>query len=213
MLEASRTSTGKAIVSFNRRYFPQILAVRRILQARGGATHVSAIYHKRTFGWSNVEGRKVAPHPIICDAIHHVDLLRWLAGREEAEAADVDEVHADSWSGAREGTPCCNAIIRFANGCRGVMMSHYGVGERVQRADAHAEEFSVYLDLTRGVRIELFVEGRLQETPLDLQAVGGERFNETQHFVDCILNDAQPWSSLDDAVKTMELCEAIEKGH
>jgi len=53
----------------------------------------------------------------------------------------------------------------------------------------------------------------LVEEPLDLDAVGGPGFNETGHFVDCILNDSEPWSTIDDAVKTMELCEAIVGGH
>ena len=38
-------------------------------------------------------------------------------------------------------------------------------------------------------------------------------FDETRHFVDCILNDEDPWSTLDDAVHTMRLCRAIREGH
>jgi predicted dehydrogenase len=48
--------------------------------------------------------------------------------------------------------------------------------------------------------------------PLDLDAVGGPGFNETRHFVECIKEDKTPWSNLADALKTMKLCEAIEKG-
>jgi predicted dehydrogenase len=93
------------------------------------------------------------------------------------------------------------------------MMSHYGVGYRIQTAEAHAEDLSAYLDLTRTPQVTLYREGRLCEDPLDLDAVGGADFNETRHFADCIFNDTEPWSPLEDAVKTMELCEAIERGH
>ena len=48
---------------------------------------------------------------------------------------------------------------------------------------------------------------------LDLEAVGGPGYNETRHFVDCILDDKTPWSNLQDAVQTMRLCESIRKGH
>ena len=43
--------------------------------------------------------------------------------------------------------------------------------------------------------------------------MGGSGYNEIVHFVDCILEDRKPWSTLDDAVQTMRLCEAIRAGH
>jgi predicted dehydrogenase len=212
MLAAARQSKGKAILSVNRRYQPAVLAVRRLLQERGGAVQVAADYHKPPSGLSTTAWRDLAPPEIICDAIHHVDLLRWMAGRAPTEAAEVAEVLAHSWSGARAGTPRYNAIITFGNGCHGTMMSHYGVGARIQTAEVHAEDFSAYLDLTAAPQVKLYRDGKLWEEPLDLDAVGGPRFNETCHFADCILNDTQPWSPLEDAVKTMELCEAIQRG-
>jgi hypothetical protein len=69
------------------------------------------------------------------------------------------------------------------------------------------------MDLTGAPKVTLYRDGRLVAEPLDLEAVGGPSFNETRHFADCILHDATPWSPLDDAVRTMELCEAIERGY
>ena len=102
-------------------------------------------------------------------------------------------------------------------------MNHYGVGHRVQRAEVHAEDFSAYLDLTSGRNIELYesqmVDGRIQghgqalDGGLNVDSIGGYTVNETNHFVDCILNDTEPWSTLDDAIHTMRLCEAILNGH
>ena len=87
----------------------------------------------------------------------------------------------------------------------------------------HADDFSAYLDLTdsRGRRCELYeapgaskeAQARPMEPPLDLAAVGGPDFNETRHFVDCILEDRETWSTLDDAVVTIGLSEAIRRGH
>ena len=213
MLEAANKSKGKAIVSVNRRYKPEVLAVRKLLQERGGAIQVAADYHKPPSGLARPGRREVAPPEIICDAIHHVDLLRWMAGRTPTEAANPTEVYAHSWNGTREGTPRYNAIIHFDNGCHGAMMSHYGVGYRIQSMEVHAEDMSAYLDLTRGSEIRLYCDGQLNEEPLKLDAVGGAGFNETRHFADCILNDTTPWSPLEDLVHTMELCEAIEQGH
>jgi predicted dehydrogenase len=212
MLEAEQRSKGKAIVSLNRRYKPEVLAVRKLLQERGGAVQVAADYHKPPSRFKGTAWESLAPPEIVCDAIHHVDLLRWMAGRTPTEAADAAEVFAYSWRGERDGTPRYNAIITFNNGCRGVMMSHYGVGYRIQTAEVHAEDTSAYLDLTSTPKVTLYLNGKLCEEPLDLDAVGGADFNETRHFADCILNDTTPWSPLEDAVKTMELCEAIERG-
>ena len=212
MLEEARKSKGKAIVSFNRRYKPEVLAVRKLLQEQGGALQVAANYHKLPSALARPGMREITPPEIVCDAIHHVDLLRWLAGNAATEAAGATEVFAHSWSGERDGTSRYNAIITFDNDCHGTMMSHYGVGYRIQTAEAHAENMSAYLDLTGAPQITLYVDGKLREEPLDLDAVGGIDFNETRHFADCILNDTTPWSPLEDAVKTMELCEAIERG-
>ncbi|SVC64677.1 uncharacterized protein METZ01_LOCUS317531, partial [marine metagenome] len=38
-------------------------------------------------------------------------------------------------------------------------------------------------------------------------------FDEVQHFTDCIFEDRTPWSTLEDAVHTMRLAEAIRHGH
>ena len=206
-------SKGKAILSVNRRYKPEILAVRRLLQERGGAVQVAANYHKPPSALIHARWREIAPPDIVCDAIHHVDLLRWMAGRTPTEAAAAVEVFAHSWHGEREGTPRYNAVIAFDNGCHGTMMSHYGVGYRIQTAEVHAEDMSAYLDLTDVPRVTLYQDGKRCDEPLDLEAVGGPSFNETRHFADCILNDTMPWSPLEDAVKTMDLCEAIERGH
>lgn len=198
ILEAEKKGGSMAIVSFNRRYIPEVLAIRKMVLDRGGAIHCATTYNKPVTVWSGEWGR----YPLINDAIHHVDLLRWFAG-------DVAEVHSEYYLGDSPSKQRHNAIIRFTNGCRGVLMSHYGVGFRIQRAEVHAENFSAYLDLTGAPKYELYEDGKLITSPLDIDAVGGKGFNETHHFIECIKEKKRPWSNLEDAIKTMELCEAI----
>lgn len=208
MARAARDSDGKGIVSFNRRYYPHVLAVRRRIQAAGGAVHVAATYNKPLSKF-----KAATPDPVICDAIHHVDLIRWLAGSGPVDAAIPVEVRGMVQDGER---PVChrhNAVVRFDTGAFGVLMSHYGVGYRIQRAEVHAEDLSVYLDLTRVPKVEGYERGEAFSVDNDeIDAVGGAGFNEIVHFVDCILEDRTPWSTLDDAVQTMRLCEAIRAG-
>lgn len=213
MVTAAHQSKGKAIVSFNRRYIPEILAVRQLAQERGGAVQVAANYHKPASGMVPPDRQHLIPPELTSDAIHHVDLIRWMTGRTQAEARPAVEVYAHTWRGAGVPAPHHNAVIKFDEHTHGVMMSHFGVGYRIQSAEVHAENMSAYLDLTSKPKVVLYLDGKLVEEPLDFAPVGGATFNETRHFVDCILNDTEPWSTIDDAVKTMELCEAIVAGH
>ncbi|MBX3010816.1 MAG: Gfo/Idh/MocA family oxidoreductase [Caldilineaceae bacterium] len=213
MVAAAQQSKGKAIVSFNRRYIPAVLAVRQLAQARGGAVQVAANYHKPPSGVVPPDLEAVIPPELTSDAIHHVDLIRWMTGRTQAEARAAVEVYAHTWRGNGVPAPHHNAVIKFDAHTHGVMMSHFGVGYRIQSAEVHADDMSAYLDLTSSPKVTLYLDGQLVTEPLDLEAVGGPTFNETSHFVDCILNDKTPWSTIVDAVKTMELCEAIVAGH
>jgi len=213
MVEAAHKSKGKAIVSFNRRYIPEVLAVRRLAQERGGAMHVAANFHKPPSGMVPPDKQTIVPPELTSDAIHHVDLIRWMMGRTATEVRAATEVYAHTWRDMGVGAPHHNAVIKFDTHTHGVMMSHFGVGYRIQSAEVHAENMSAYLDLTGKPKVTLYLDGRLVEESLDLEPVGGPTFNETRHFVDCILNNTEPWSTIDDAVKTMELCEAIVAGH
>ena len=217
MLAAARRSAAKVLVSFNRRYFPQVLAVKQMVLERGGAIHCAATYNKPHWDGRNAP-REAIPDLIIGDGIHLVDLLRWVAGDGMEQAADAATVYADRWHNG-PGTDRHNAIITFANGRHAVIMSHYGVGFRIQRSEVHAEDFSAYLDTTvapTGAQppgFTLYADGAPYEQPLDLDAVGGPDFNETRHLVECIEQDRQPWSHLADALETMRLCEAIAAAH
>ena len=204
ILEAEKKSDGMAMVSLNRRYIPEVLAVRKMIQDRGGPVHCAATYNKAVTIYPANWGKSA----LIFGSIHHVDLLRWFAG-------DAVEVYSESYLGDSPDKQRHNAVIRFASGCRGALMSHWSVGYRIQRADVHAENFSAYLDLTSmtsAPKCELYENGKPYDKPLDIDAVGGKNFNEVRHFVQCIKENKRPWSTLEDAIKTMELCEAILNG-
>jgi predicted dehydrogenase len=222
MARAASHSKGKALVSFNRRYIPQVLAVRQQLKERGGTIQCSTTYHKNHGILGQWLSAGLVPPPVVCDAIHHVDLLRWLAGAAQDRAAVPVAVYSAVHDGARPGAHRHQAVVRFDNGTVGSLMSHYGVGFRIQRAEAHAEDFSAYLDLTGEPQCELYqalpgtgenTQGTKMDQPQHLEAVGGPGFNEVRHFTDCILGDRTPWSTLGDAVQTMKLAEAIRSGH
>ncbi|MDE2717513.1 MAG: Gfo/Idh/MocA family oxidoreductase [Chloroflexota bacterium] len=222
MADAEAASGARAIVSLNRRYLPEVLAVRRLAREHGGTVNCGAIYNKALSATSE-RFDSLLPPPIISDAIHHVDLLRWFAGPTEDRAAVPTEVYSVVADGPRPVEHRQNAVIRFDTGAIGSIESQYGVGGRIQRAEIHAQDCSAYLGpTTREKKVERYrstpdiqprMTGARVEEPLDLEAVGGTGFNEVRHFVDCILEDRTPWSNLNDVVITMKLCEAIRSGH
>ena len=145
MLAAARRSSAKVIVSFNRRYFPQVLAVKQMVLARGGAVHCAATYNKPFWDWAAMP--RLSSHPgtlIISDAIHLVDLLRWLAGDAMEQAADVATIysramgertgrgptqrrhHVCEWSLRRDDEPLWRGVPYPAVGgpCRGLLGLH-----------------------------------------------------------------------------------------
>uniref|UniRef100_UPI00117738AA Gfo/Idh/MocA family protein n=1 Tax=Candidatus Entotheonella palauensis TaxID=93172 RepID=UPI00117738AA len=81
MRDAARKSKGKAILSVNRRYKPEILAVRHLLQERGSAVHVAANYHKGVSGFARPEDPKLLPSEA-------VDGLRIASVRDAALSDD-----------------------------------------------------------------------------------------------------------------------------
>ena len=94
------------------------------------------------------------------------------------------------------------------------------MGTRIRRAEVHAEDFSAYLDLHPGeVTCELYEtidvspgqpnRGAPYEGELDLEPVGGPDFNETRHFVDCILEDRAP--SLDESLLQVFVSQTVPR--
>ena len=116
MLAAARRSSAKVIVSFNRRYFPQVLAVKQMVLERGGAVHCAATYNKPRWDGRNAPVGAIPPL-IIGDSIHLVDLLRWLAGDAMEQAADAATVYAERWQNAdraRTGTTLSSRLRTVA---------------------------------------------------------------------------------------------------
>ncbi|MDE2722221.1 MAG: Gfo/Idh/MocA family oxidoreductase, partial [Gemmatimonadota bacterium] len=72
MMEAERRSSARAIVSVNRRYIPEVLAIRAMLHDRGGPVHVAATYNKPHIG----DKVRDVGHLIRLDEIHMVDRVQ-----------------------------------------------------------------------------------------------------------------------------------------
>ena len=108
------------------------------------------------------------------------------------------------------------AIVRFSSGATGILMTNWMTGRRFFTVEAHAPGISFFGDPEEGGR--LYADDKKDPVatldPFQLaksdephRAFGPYDMN--RHIVSCVRRGIQPQTNLDDAVKTMELVEAI----
>lgn len=206
---ARLAQAGKCVTmtGFNRRYAPMLTDARKRAAAKGPIQQVAATFFKH----ESAVYYDGAIDVIGCDAIHAVDALRWLAGAEAVNVASVvgqfNEVVPNAW----------NAIVRFDNGCVGVLQSNWSTGGRVHRFEVHTTGYSAYVEPQMAME-EITPKGR-QRTTIeqvvddadDLKMTFGF-WQQARAFIDAVKSRRPPSSDFGDAVKTMLLVEAIRRG-
>ena len=128
------------LVGMNRRYIP---LVRRVLERFGQLSdihHVECTFLKHSDA-SFYGGCESAN---ICDTIHSIDLLSYIADSDPQNAATlidtIDSPIDNSW----------NSIIRFRNGRTGILKGGYRSGGRIHTVEIHGSCASAYLNLGFG---------------------------------------------------------------
>lgn len=191
---------------FNRRFIPLLRQCRERVEARGGVIQcVSTFYKCHPAGRAYYEG---AIDILTCDAVHAVDMLRWLGGEPRHVAADV----------SRRGNPfddAFNALVRFEGGATGVLLTNWCVGARTHSFEIHGRGISVFVNPDD--RALIYTDGGAEPEVLTTQEAAGSGelrhyygfAAENRHFVDCIRTRRQPETSLADAARTMRLVSRI----
>ena len=147
---------------------------------------------------------------LACDAIHAVDTLRYLCGGEVVSVAgDVRRLNAEH----------CNvhlALVTFSSGATGVLLTNWMTGRRMFTVEIHSPGISVFGDPEEGGKV--FADGNVTPAqildPFEMsksqashRAFGA--YDVNRHFIQCIQKGQQPETNFEDAVKTMELVDAI----
>ena len=202
------TSMNLCSVAFQRRFAPVIRRGIALCRKRGPVHTAHASFYKNWVGGAPYY--KGAMDMLTCDGIHAVDTLRYLCGGEvESVASDSRRLNADHWN-------IHIAMVRFSSGATGVLLNNFMAGRRVFSVEIHSPGISFFGNPEEGG--QLFADNRtdpvqeldpcaLARSEADHRAFGAYDLN--RHFVDCLLKGKNPETHFDDAVKTMELVDAV----
>ena len=206
MATAAEKFGCKTMVGFNRRFIPLLQKVKGIVEEHGPIIQCMSTFHKNTPSALYYDG---VIDVLTCDAIHAVDALRWLGGGEiQGVASDIN-----SFNSERENS--FNAIVKFSSGASGYLCTNWAVGGRIHIFEMHANGISAYINPDAGGSAKIYTSDGTSE--MTTEDAAGSNLNyksygfygESRHFVDSIKSDQQPITCFDDAIKTMELVEAI----
>lgn len=192
------------MTGFNRRFIPMLTEAKQRVAAVGQVNQVASTFYKK----GSAVYYNGAIDVLSCDAIHAVDMLRWMAGGEpvhvQSLVSNYGDVVDNSW----------NALVRFDNGVSGVLLTNWNVGGRLHTFEMHAPGISAILDpnttgfLLRGDQREVLDPVALAGTDAQYKFYGF--YQQARHFIDCIKQGKQPQTNFADAVKSMELADRIK---
>ena len=108
------------------------------------------------------------------------------------------------------------ALVRFSSGATGVLLTNWMTGRRMFTVEVHGPGISCFGDPEEAGKV--FADGKVEPAEIlcpfgisgsqePYRAFGA--YDTNRHFIRCVRKGKQPETCFDDAVKTMELVDAI----
>ncbi len=200
--DAAVRTGAKAMVGWNRRFHPIITQARKMVEERGPVVQIVGEFHQNMESGPLPE--VVLERVLLESPIHALDLIVAMAGSE------VVEVHSAIRRAFARYNDVHGAQIVFANGCLAHFIANYTTDARLERYEIHGRGISAYLE---GVRQGVVVfDGERHELT---RSGSSGTLEQDRYFLDCVKYDTPvslPAANLDEAVKTMEVADAILSG-
>jgi predicted dehydrogenase len=217
MRDAVRKAGVKTVVSFVLHWNPYMETLKALIAdgALGKLFYVSTDYlHDIGPWWTGYEWarrKETGGSAMLTGGCHAVDALRYLAG-------DIEEVHAYGTRGHRtdyEYTPTVLAALKFRGGAIGKVSVSFEIPmPYVFNVEIYGSEGAVrnekiysplkFPGLTGFMTLPTVMPDSGEVTHHPFQG-------EIDHFVDCIRKNEESHVNLEDAVKTHEVCLAIDQ--
>jgi len=226
LLEASQKSKALLQVGFNRRHIPLMTKVIEAMKNSGPINQIEGAFFKHGSA-SFYDGCADA---FVCDTIHALDIVAWLADAEPKSAALTAACYGTSGE-----ENAWNGIIRFQNGITGLIKANYQTGGRVHSFEIHRQHASAYINLgfgTEDCEADIIFTG--QKSSFSISAGGADDvkilhldgkeiagsdkyhryygyYNALDNFFKGIRGEAKLVSSIESAVKSMALVEFLRE--
>ncbi len=201
---AAKRTGAKGMVGWNRRFHPIIVEAKRQVTARGPVTQIVGEFHKSITRLTGRFPEHLMDNMFLETPIHALDTIRAVA------EADVQEVHSVVQRAISDYKDVHAALILFDNGCVAQHIANYTTDARLERYEIHGRDISAYLEgVSEGT---VFCDGTQHKLT---EAGAGGTVEQNRYFLDCVKSDTPvsfPAANLDEAVKTMQLAEAILNG-
>ena len=203
--ETAERTGAKAMVGWQRRFNPFIVEARRRVEERGPIVQIVGEFHKSVtwFEESGIYPEAVLDRLLMESPIHAIDCIRCLAGSEVAEVHSVVQRRFSKYNDLHA------ALVVFENGCVAQFGANYTGDGRLERYEIHGQGISAYLEGIKGGYV--LADGKREE----LDAEGDAIHLKDAFFFECLRDDrpiGPPGANLEEAVKSMELAEAILAG-
>ncbi len=180
------------MVGFQRRFCPVIV-------------QCAARFMKNYFAGPYYNG---AVDILTSDAIHAVDILRWMGGEVKKIVSSVKNFYA-------EYDNTFNALLEFESGAVGILLTNWVVGKRIFSVEMHSKGISAFAEPDDKAVIYKDNEEK-GEIILTQEAVKSKEmykyagfYAENRHFIDCLKEGKQPMTNFADSVRTMELVDRV----
>lgn len=194
------------MAGFQRRFAPVMVKAKEEIEKKGEILQCQANFFKYQLGGSAYYNG--ATDILTCDAIHSVDVLRWMAGEPKKVVSSVRSLFA-------EFDNSFNAFIEFESGAVGFLSTNWVSGTRIYSIEMHGKGICAFVDPEKeGV---IYRDGNNDAEIFKSAEVAGSEeifklagfYSENRHFIDCIKEKKQPQTNFRDALKTMEFVDTI----
>ncbi|MGC9316786.1 MAG: Gfo/Idh/MocA family protein [Armatimonadota bacterium] len=226
LVDAARDADVRLMVGYTLRFLPERLEMRRLLEegAVGEITHVlGGQLIGRMGGW--LGDRERGGGPLYYVGTHALDFVLWMAG------SPVERVYADvHWAQDAEVELDASITLRFADGFSGQVVTSQRMGGRCGWCDvigsagrlrAVWESPEIYVEsqaleaYRKPTRIEVPATANHPQWPAEAAArLSGFKYvrswaAEILEFIEAIREDREPAVSGEDAVRVLEVVDAV----
>jgi predicted dehydrogenase len=196
----------RTMVGFQRRFAPLIVRAKEEVDKRGGVLQCQASFFKCYLNQPPYYNGAI--DVLTSDAIHSVDILRYLAGEPRKVVSSVRSLFADYDNSF-------NALIEFERKAVGFLSTNWVSGTRIYSVEIHGKGICAFVNPE--IESVTYRDGNNAPEILKAERIVGSKeifkiggfYQENRHFIDCLKQKKLPLTNLTDSLKTMELVDRI----